>query len=423
MVSLCSFPLPEQEWDVVTIGGGAAGTFAAVAAASAGAKTLLVERNGALGGTITAAGVNFPGLFFAWGKQIIGGPCWQSILRTVELGGATLPPIQFQPKHHYDEQVLVNGFTYSYVLDQCLRQSGAEALLHTGLGALQETPDGFLVLLAKRQGLCCIKAKTIVDATGDGAAAAMAGYARVKSDMVQPATLIHDLDGYDPNQLDPQLIQQYTERFIAQGKLKSEDFQGNGMLHSLKARRIFLHLAAQEADSSEGRTFLEQEARGALMRVVQCMREIPELKNLFVSRCAMECGVRETYRIVGETTITAEDYVAGKRYGDAICYCFYPIDRHVPNGIHQVFLSPGVVPTIPYRALIPKGARKLLAAGRCISGDTDANSAYRVQAPCMATGQAAGTAAALAVQLNCQVGEVPYALLCQKLKQIGAIVP
>lgn len=274
-------------------------------------------------------------------------------------------------------------------------------MLHTALGAIQEISDGFLVLLAKRQGLCCMKAKTIVDATGDGAAAAMAGYARVKSDAVQPATLIHDLDGYDLNQLDSQLIQQYTEQFIAQGKLKPEDFQGNGMLHSLKARRIFLHLAAQDADSSEGRTALEQEARGALMRVVQCMREIPGLKNLFVSRCSLECGVRETYRIVGEATITAEDYVAGKRYDDAVCYCFYPIDRHVPKGIHQVFLSPGVVPTIPYRALIPKGSHRLLAAGRCISGDTDANSAYRVQAPCMATGQAAGAAAALAVRLNC----------------------
>lgn len=152
MISLSSVSPLEQEWDVVIIGGGAAGTFAAVTAASVGAKTLLVERNGTLGGTITAAGVNFPGLFFAWGKQIIGGPCWQSILRTVELGGALLPSIQFQPKHHYDEQVLVNGFTYSYVLDQCLRQSGAEVLLHTALGAIQEISDGFLVLLGKASG-------------------------------------------------------------------------------------------------------------------------------------------------------------------------------------------------------------------------------------------------------------------------------
>lgn len=422
-LTFSEFPHPEQEWDILIVGGGSAGTFAAAAAARTGARTLLIEKNGVLGGTTTAAGVNFPGLFFAWGKQIIGGPCWQAILRTVELGGAMLPKIQYQPEHHCDEQILVNGFVYSCVLDECLERAGAKVLMHTSLAALQETSEGFLVLLAKREGLCCIKVKMLIDASGDGTAVAMAGYPRIKSHTVQPATLIHDLAGYDPEALEPLRIQQYMDRFIAQGRLKKEDFQGAGLLHSLLLRRIFMHLSAQEADNSEGRTLLEQQARKDLMRILQCIREIPGLEGTYVSWHAMECGVRETYRIQGEKTITAEDYILGKRYDDAICYCFYPIDRHLPLGIHQVFLAPGIVPTIPYGALIPKGSRRMLAAGRCISGDADANSAYRVQAPCMATGQAAGVAAALAVQLNCQVREIPYSTLCKSLKQIGAIIP
>ena len=87
--------------DVVVIGGGTAGVFAAISAARNGNKTILVEKNSMLGGTMTAAGVNYPGLFFAWGKQIIGGPCWESIERTVALGGAVLPSISFHPKHHW----------------------------------------------------------------------------------------------------------------------------------------------------------------------------------------------------------------------------------------------------------------------------------------------------------------------------------
>lgn len=134
---------PKEEWDVLVIGGGAAGVFAAVSAGKTGAKTLLVEKNGVLGGTITAAGVNFPGLFHAWGKQIIDGPCWQSILHTVELGGAVLPEITPFPAHHSFLQVLVNGFVYSYVLDECVQRSGAELLLHTALGDVEETEDGF----------------------------------------------------------------------------------------------------------------------------------------------------------------------------------------------------------------------------------------------------------------------------------------
>lgn len=195
------------------------------------------------------------------------------------------------------------------------------------------------------------------------------------------------------------------------------------MLSSLKAQRIYMHLSGQDADSSEGKTLLEQRARQNLMRIIRCIKKIPGLENLTVSHCALECGVRETFRIVGEKTITAENYINGVVYDDAVCYSFYPIDRHIPEGIYQVFLKPGIVPTIPYGALIPQGSQRLLAAGRCISGDADASSAYRVQASCMAIGQVAGTAAAMASRQNCNVQQIPYKELCDNLQKIGAIVP
>ena len=114
--------------DVVVVGGGTAGVFAAIAAARCGAKTVLIEKNSTLGGTMTVANVNFPGLFYAWGKQIIDGPCWEAIQRTAALGGAVIPPIQFQPKNHFDEQITLNRFAYTAVLWEMLHESGVTVI-------------------------------------------------------------------------------------------------------------------------------------------------------------------------------------------------------------------------------------------------------------------------------------------------------
>jgi hypothetical protein len=138
---------------------------------------------------------------------------------------------------------------------------------------------------------------------------------------------------------------------------------------------------------------------------------------------AEETGIRETNRIVGEEIITAEDYIRGKMYADSVCYAFYPIDLHVMNGIEQKFHEEHVVSKVPYGALIPKHAKRILCAGRCISSDTYANSGVRVEAVCMATGQAAGCAATIAARENCNVKQVKYDDICKELKVLGAVVP
>ena len=160
-----------------------------------------------------------------------------------------------------------------------------------------------------------------------------------------------------------------------------------------------------------------------ILRVVNFYKDIKGLENLHVSFVAEETGVRETNRILGESIITAEDYINGKLYSDSVCYAFYPIDLHVMNGIEQEFHKENVVSKIPYTALIPKGSKRLLVAGRCMSSDTMANSGLRVEAPCMATGQAAGCAAAIAAARGINVMDVEYTELCLKLEAIGAIVP
>lgn len=95
---------PVRKFDVAVIGGGTAGVFAAISAARTGAQTLLVEKNSMLGGTVTVAKVDFPGLFFAWGKQIIDGPCREAIKRAEALGGAKIPEVSYKPKKHWQCQ-------------------------------------------------------------------------------------------------------------------------------------------------------------------------------------------------------------------------------------------------------------------------------------------------------------------------------
>lgn len=409
--------------DVAVIGGGTAGCFAAIAAARCGASVVLVEKAATLGGTITTAGVAFPGLFHAWGKQIIGGPCWESLCRAAALNGAQIPDIVYHPQYHWQEQVPVNNFVYTSVLDEMCLENNVQVLLHTMLFDAYEDAEYVQLMLACKEGPVLLTAKQAIDATGDADLVRRLGYPILTSDSVQPATLINDLSGYDAAALDHDAFITFMDAQIAEGTLHPRDYQGHSLWTQLQGYRISMHLPVQNAESSAGKTVLEQEARRTLLRIVSVLRRFPGLEHLTVSRYAAECGVRETVRIDGEYCMTSDEYIAAYRYEDAVCHAFYPIDRHTDTGIHQVFLEEEKIPSISFRALQPKGTRRLLVAGRCISCDRDTQSAIRVCAPCMAMGQAAGTAAAIAAQSNLSVREINYNDLCTQLAALGAIIP
>jgi hypothetical protein len=136
-----------------------------------------------------------------------------------------------------------------------------------------------------------------------------------------------------------------------------------------------------------------------------------------------EAGFRESFRILGETVITVDDYTSGRLFDDAVSFAFYPVDLHTKDGVKPAPLRPGIVPTVPLRALIPKKNRNIIVAGRSVSSDRLANSGLRVQAACMAMGQAAGAAAALAAANGTTPLDVPSAGLHRLLREHGAIVP
>lgn len=408
--------------DVLVVGGGSAGCVAAISSAKSGAKTLLIEKNGMLGGTATVAGVNFPGLFFAWGKQIIAGPCWDIIKDVIGLGGAVMPKISEAPEKHWHEQILVNRFVYAYLLDQHCRKAGVDIIFHTMICDVFETESGVRAVTACKEGAAVIDAKVLIDATADANIAAMMGYKTVQSRPLQPATLINDISGYELEKLDKNEIIRKTAAAIQAGQLPKE-FGELSVLGFLKERRITFHAECGEAATSVGKSGVEVSARDKLFRIFSFMKTIKGLENLQVTFVAEECGIRETNRIVGEYCITESDYLSGVVFEDAICYAFYPVDLHVVEGIQKVYHQKGRVPTVPYRAIIPKSATKILVPGRSLSSDTRANSGLRVQAACMARGQAAGCAAAIAAAENVPVLEVDYKRLCQSLEKIGAIVP
>ena len=192
---------------------------------------------------------------------------------------------------------------------------------------------------------------------------------------------------------------------------------GGGTAGTIAAiQAIYVH----GADSTNSRTVTAANRKGRkdLLAKVRSVRGKGRLMHL-----QPEASFRESYRIQGETIITVDDYTSGRLFEDAVCNAFYPVDLHTRTGVRPKKLKRGTVPTVPLRALAPKGSRNILVAGRCVSSDRLANSGLRVQASCMAMGQAAGATAALAVEKNTTPLEVPLSDIREVLRKHGAIVP
>ena len=181
----------KRHCDVIVIGGGTAGVVAATQAGRAGAKVLLVEKNGMLGGTTTTGGVNFPGLFHAWGRQVIAGIGWELVTRCVNETGGILPNFADYRRPHWQLQIRVNRFVYAALCDEAVVDAGVDLLFHTMLSGIKPHAEGcgWQVTLCTKNGPVVWDANVIVDTTGDANAAALAGLPIHIPDENQPATL------------------------------------------------------------------------------------------------------------------------------------------------------------------------------------------------------------------------------------------
>ena len=417
-----------QTFDVAVIGAGCAGLCAAIQSGRAGAKTILIEKNGICGGTLTMCGINYPGIFNAWGKQVIGGIGWELVRKTLEETGEGLPDFSNADMScHWRHQIRINPVVFAALADRALLDAGVEIRFHTMPGKIERNGELWNLTLCDKDGLYELQAKVVIDCTGDANAVKMAGYAVNQPDSCQPGTLSIYATGYDVDQLDfPALEKAFGEALNA-GELVPED-----MGWSKSFNRGFFyghggnsnHVCGINAADSEGRTRMEIAGRESILRIYRFLHRQAGLENLEFRFGSGECGVRETRTIVGEKTVTVEDYVSGRIFDDAVCFCYYPVDLHDAKlGLDKRDLVPGVVPTIPLGALIPRDSKGFLAAGRILSSDRLANSALRVQAPCMATGQAAGAAAALCAQSGMDPVNLPFENLRKLLLKHDAILP
>ena len=369
--------------DVLVVGSGSAGTTAAIQAGRAGVKTLLMERSFQLGGTTTTGGVAYPGLFDAWGKQVIAGIGWELVKESVELDGGKFPDFSKVPRAHWHNQVQLNQFIFSLLAEEKCREAEIEIAYYEFPTAITKTKEGWQVdcmgFGTKRRVLC----KQIVDCTGGAEVVGMLGFERLREEERQPGSYLFQLGGTH-NPADKQL------------------------------HRLYVH----GADSTNSRTATLANLTGRKSILAKVRKEKKRLMHL-----QPETGFRESYRILGETLITVQDYTSGRHFDDAISYAFYPVDLHTRTGVKPKPLKRGIVPTVPLSALIPKGSQNIIVAGRCVSSDRLANSGLRVQAACMGMGQAAGATAALAAQSSSTPLKVPLSQIYELLQKHNAIIP
>ena len=411
--------------DILVVGGGTAGGPAAVEAAASGCDVTLVEAGGQLGGTMTTGGVCFPGLFHAHGRQVISGIGWDLVNECVQMDGGTLPDFT-KPygDNHPQHQILINPGLYAALAEEKCTQAGVRLRYYETPVKVRRCLGRWYVQVYGKGTFKTIRCKEIIDATGNASVVALAGYERVRSRNPQPGSLIFELGGYDLDALDFDVLDSLYAAAHSDGRLSRYDcYLPIRNLLTVHRGLSVSHVPGADSSTSESHSESNITGRSGMLRLLRVLKTFPGLENLTVKSVQSEVAVRESWRIRGLYEITVEDYVSGRLFDDVVSYSFYPIDLHDESGVRPQQLDTGRVATVPLRSLIPAGSRHILVAGRCISSDQKANSALRVQATCMATGQAAGAAAALAVRHGVTPSEISVDELRYHLSTRGAVVP
>jgi len=413
----------------VVLGGGPAGLAAATAAARSGSSTLLVERYGFLGGMGTAAGVtNFCGLHanvHGEVRQVVHGAADELLERIDRLGGLSAPHSLFKGK--IKAQAYDNA-AYKIAADEMVIGSGAKLLFHAlAAGFLEKA-----LLVETKSGRGAIRARVFIDCSGDGDLAAWAGAPYEKGDgrgsMLYPSTM------FRVNGVDAKRAGDAWERFGELMARSGRKFPRKSPIirpqkHDMEWRVNVTQLSNPDGSAVDG-TSAEQLTRGEIQGRRQVAEffdflrsEAPGFENAYLLDIAPQVGIRETRRVTGEYQLTEADVLGCASFEDTIGVNGWPIEDHVPGDV--VFRWPDIPGSrgfnhLPYRMLLPLRVDNLLVAGRCASMTHAGQSAARVSGACFAMGQAAGTAAALALKTGKRCRDLPVADLQAALVRDGA---
>lgn len=410
-------------FDVAVLGGGPAGVCAAVEAARCGMRTVLVEAYGMLGGMATTALVGpFMTCFDRDGnRQVVRGLFDEIVERAEREDGAIKPSETDSPSRYtsyigkYHRRVTpFDSFTLQIVLDDIVREAGVEVYLYTRF-CDSVCRDGKIeyVILDAPEGLTAIEAKQFIDCTGNADVAAASGVPTWKGgedgSAPQPATLFFEVSGADDAR--------YVRRPPVPVKAYLTPRRG---CYKVNHDRVY----GVDANSARSMTDAHMKARRQVLESYRVLRGEPGFENAEIEQVAPVLGVRESRHITGKYRLTAKDICDGASFEDSVCVFGYGMDVHsrdgkIAGGFHGDSAN---MYEIPYRCLVPEGCLNLLAAGKIISAESEAAGSLRVMPACMATGQAAGAAAALAVRKDLPSGEVPAAELRDVLVSHGAVV-
>lgn len=429
-----SKPTPVK-YEVAVCGGGPAGLMAAIASARNGARTILIERYGFLGGMATLSLVSPISVFNKKKKRIIGGIPLEFAKLMESLGGAdtTYPSGNI----HFDPEI------YKLAAQRMVLASGGSLILHSYISGciLDRDTKGRItgVIVENKSGQQRIEARYFLDCTGDADVVNCASLpyqlGGSESTELQPMTLWFRLGGVDTDNLENMHMRETGKRhvnsrirdaLIALGnKAQVPKFGGPWMLTTFRKGEASINMSRYAGDGTDALSLTQAECalREDVFKLVRLLREnFPEFKNSYLLDTGTQVGIRETRRITGLYEMTVDDIMAPKDFPDTVAKGGHPVDIHKAGSREQDLRAVSNGYNIPYRSMIPVGSDNLIVAGRPICATREAFASIRVQATCMALGQAGGTAAALCCQKSIRVSELDGGELNGILRKQGAIV-
>lgn len=440
------------EFDVVIVGGGTSGVAAAISAARAGAKTLLVERTGCLGGQMTLSGppgFHYCHFFNARWERIVGGIAYEMYERLLQEGHA-LPHMKTDFRAGYSFSY-VDADWWGLLAFKMMQENNVNLLLHSlAVDVIKKDNDVKGVIVENTSGRQLILSKITIDCTGEGDIAARSGasYEKVAKEELQPHTLSFTVDGVDWHEV-LHYIKEHPENFEINFlvhpylKLTREDLLkriksieditelggiegffserdealAKGEWHGLSGVGFFLipreggiiqahfqhssHVPNCDCTDVRDLTYAEIEARRQIMIAWNFIKKyLPGFKKAYITRICTELRIRESRRIIGDYILTREDVAEARKFPDVIGKSCMPAGGHHLAGLETVvdvskkwYPKDGGSYDIPYRCLVPRNVENLLVAGKAVSTDRDAYLRYLPQT--MVTGQAAGVAGAV----------------------------